>query len=503
MDSMSFVLFGATGDLAKRKIFPALYNLYLDEKMPKAFSIIGIGRKEFSDIEFQNQVKQSLATFSRRSLDDLMMVQEFLESIRYQQLDITNKEGFIELLNLVKKRETELNILENRLFYLSVAPEFFDQIASNIKESGLGNTTGWKRLIIEKPFGRDLKTAIELNEKLSKSFNEDEIYRIDHYLGKPMVQNLEALEFANPVLQALWNNQYIANVQITASETVGVEERAGYYDKSGAIRDMFQNHMLQLLMMTAMHLPNQNSASDVRAEKKKVLQSLRPLSKEDVASNVIRGQYGSGELNGKKVVAYRQEPGIEFSSKNDTYVAARIWIENDFWKGIPFYIRTGKRMKEKSTRIVFEFKSPIQNISNKNKQKNGTNLLVIEINPNERVSFYLNSKNIDGNIEPVQAEYFANKNDRPEAYELLVHDALRGDAKFFAHWNEVKMSWEWVQPILEAFEENLVPLHTYKSGSFGPEAADHLLEKDGFKWWLDTEILQSTDENERDLKRSI
>lgn len=503
MDSMSFVLFGATGDLAKRKIFPALYNLYIDQKMPESFSIIGIGRKDFSNDEFQNQVMQSLITFSRRSLEDQKMVQEFLDSIRYQQLDITNKEGFVDLLDLVKEREQELQIPENRLFYLSVAPEFFDVIASNIKESGLGTTKGWKRLIIEKPFGRDLKTARDLNGKLSKSFKEDEIFRIDHYLGKPMVQNLEALEFANPVLQALWNNQYIANVQITASETVGVEERAGYYDKSGAIRDMFQNHMLQMLMMSAMHLTNQNSASDVRAEKKKVLESLRPLSKEEVVSHVVRGQYGSGEQNGKKVVAYRQEPGIEFSSQNDTYVAARVLIENDFWKGIPFYIRTGKRMKEKSTRIVFEFKSPIQNLSKKNSTNNGPNLLVIEINPNERVSFYLNSKNVDGNIEPVQAEYFANKEDRPEAYELLVYDALRGDSKFFAHWNEVELSWQFVQPILEAFEENLVPLHTYKSGSSGPVAADQLLAEDGFKWWLDTDFVQENENNKTDLKRSI
>ncbi|MFB7142198.1 glucose-6-phosphate dehydrogenase [Gottfriedia sp. NPDC056225] len=502
MDSMSFVLFGATGDLAKRKIFPALYNLYIDDKMPDAFSIIGIGRKDFSHDEFQNQVKESLITFSRRSIEDQKMVQEFLDSIRYQKLDITNKEGFVELLDLVKEREMELNIPENRLFYLSVAPEFFDVIASNIKESGLGTTNGWKRLIIEKPFGRDLKTARELNEKLSKSFKEEEVYRIDHYLGKPMVQNLEALEFANPVLQALWNNQYIANVQITASETVGVEERAGYYDKSGAIRDMFQNHMLQMLMMSAMHLTNQNTASDVRDEKKKVLESLRPLLKEEVASHVVRGQYGSGELNGKKVVAYKQEPGIEFSSQNDTFVAARVLIENDFWKGIPFYIRTGKRMKEKSTRIVFEFKSPIQNLTKKKSSNNGPNLLVIEINPNERVSFYLNSKNVEGNIEPVQAEYFANKEAHPEAYELLVNDALRGDSKFFAHWNEVELSWQWVQPILEAFEENLVPLQSYKAGSFGPTAAEELLAEDGFKWWLDTDFIEKQDKDS-DLKRSI
>lgn len=501
MESMSFVLFGATGDLAKRKIYPALFNLYIDQKLPESFSIIGIGRRDLTDLEFQILVKKSLATFSRRSNENDAIINNFIEAIRYQQLDISNKEGFIDLLNYVKRREVELNIEENRLFYLSVAPELFDTIASNIKESGLGSTSGWKRLIIEKPFGRDLKTARELNEKLSNSFNEGEIYRIDHYLGKPMVQNLEALEFANPLIQALWNNQYIANVQITASETVGVEDRAGYYDKSGAIRDMFQNHMLQLLMMISMNLPKEMTANDVRSEKRKVLDALRPLTKEEVGVNVVRGQYISGEINGNNVPSYRQEPGIDFSSQNDTFVSARLWIDNDFWKGIPFYIRTGKRMKEKSTRIVFEFKNPIHDYSDNSIAI--PNLLVIEINPKERVSFYLNSKNIDGKIEPVRADYFVNQENQPEAYELLIHDALRGDSKFFAHWKEVELSWQWVQPILEAFEENIIPLHRYEAGTYGPEASDQLLKEEGFKWWLDDDISELTLSKEKELVGSI
>ena len=243
------------------------------------------------------------------------------------------------------------------MFYLSVGPEFFGPIALNIKESGLGSTKGWKRLIIEKPFGRDLESARELNTTLSKAFEENEIYRIDHYLGKSMIQNLESLEFSNPILQTLLNNKHIANVQITASETVGVEERAGYYDKSGAIRDMFQNHMMQILMMTAMHLPKSISPDEIRHEKRKVIEAVRPLKKEDVRLNVIRGQYSSGEINGSPVVGYKNESGIKATSENDTYVAARLWIDNPYWKGVPFYIRTGKRMAEKSTRIVVEFKN--------------------------------------------------------------------------------------------------------------------------------------------------
>ncbi|WP_270583582.1 glucose-6-phosphate dehydrogenase [Bacillus smithii] len=481
MNSMTFVLFGATGDLAKRKIFPALYNLFLDQKLPLSFSIIGSGIEEWSDDQFQTHVEESLHLFSRRSNNDQFKIEEFLRAIRYFPLDVTNLQGYNDLLELVQRREKELNIPENRLFYLSVAPTFFDVIAKNIQQSGLGSTKGWKRLIIEKPFGHDLKSAQELNEKLSRFFEEEEIYRIDHYLGKSMVQNLEALKFANPALQTLWNHQHIANVQITASETVGVEERAGYYDQAGAIRDMVQNHMMQLVMMTAMQLPNRFNAEDIRKEKRKVLENLRPLRKEDVRQYVVRRQYGPGEIQGEPVVGYTEEPGIPPSSTNDTFVAARLWIDNDAWRGVPFYIRTGKRMKEKSTRIVLEFKHSHTVES----QQAEPNLLVIHVNPVEGVSFQLNRKNPvhRDQIEPVQVDFSANQKDVPEAYELLLFDALMGDSTFFAHWKEVELSWKWVQPILEAFEENLVPLHSYPSGSMGPKASQQLLAEDGFRWW--------------------
>ena len=255
MESMTFVLFGATGDLAKRKIYPALYNLYRDQKLPKQISVIGLGRRQVSHVDFQERIKESIETFSRHREEGTPELEVFLDNFRYCPLDVSKPEDYERLLQVVREREEELHIKGNRMFYLSVAPEFFETIALNIKESGLDKTDGWKRLMIEKPFGHDLASARELNDKLSRTFEEDEIYRIDHYLGKPMIQNLEALEFANPVLQSIWNKEHIANVQITASETVGVEERAGYYDQAGAIRDMVQNHMLQILMMTAMNLP--------------------------------------------------------------------------------------------------------------------------------------------------------------------------------------------------------------------------------------------------------
>jgi glucose-6-phosphate 1-dehydrogenase len=493
MESMTFVLFGATGDLAKRKIFPALYNLYVDQKLPESISIIGLGRGELSHSDFQEKVKDTILEFSRRLEHEAASMGGFLDYFRYSKLDVNREEDYQSLLQLVQQREKELYIEENRMFYLSVAPEFFDTIALNVKSSGLGQTAGWKRLIIEKPFGHNLQSARELNEKLSRAFEEEEIYRIDHYLGKPMVQNLEALAFANPILQSIWNKEHIANVQITASETVGVEKRAGYYDQAGAIRDMVQNHMLQMLMMTAMHTPQEKNAAEIRREKRKVMESLRPVIKEDVHYDVVRGQYISGEVNGQKVPSYKEEPGVASASTTDTFVAARLWLDHPSWTGVPFYIRTGKRMKEKSTRIVIEFKNQTDH-SYKNNQMH-PNLLIIEINPDENISFQLNSKNPlnNGKVEPVRINL---SNDQislgvPEAYERLIYDAINGDSTFFAHWKEVELSWEWVQPILDAFKENLVPLTDYQSGSYGPAAADLLLLENGFKWWLDEKLHES------------
>ncbi|MFK2826648.1 glucose-6-phosphate dehydrogenase [Bacillus sp. B190/17] len=485
MEAFTFVLFGATGDLAKRKIFPALYNLFLDGKLSNAFSIVGLGRREWTDDTFQKHVEESINSFSRRTADDESKMEEFLQAFCYSALDVTDENGYKKLLEKIEEREEERAIPGNRLFYLSVAPEFIDVITTNINKSGVGAGNGWKRLIIEKPFGHDLKSAQELNEKLSKAFEENEIYRIDHYLGKPMVQNLEALKTANPVIASLFNNQYISNVQITASETVGVEERAGYYDQAGAIRDMFQNHMLQMLMMTSMQLPEQMSPEHIRNEKRKIMESLRPLQKEEVASHVIRGQYGSGEIAGTQVEGYKEEPGIEECSTNDTFVAARLWIDNDAWGGVPFYIRTGKRMEKKSTRIVIEFKDKLEHTSKAGQKGAEPNLLTIEIGPHESVSLQLNLRNPvnHGNIERASLSFSDPNKDVPEAYESLIYDALRGDPTFFAHWSEVELSWKWVQPVLEAFEANSLPLHTYESGSMGPEAAHQLLADDEFKWW--------------------
>lgn len=500
MDPTTFILFGATGDLAKRKIYPALYNLYVRGKLPQAFSFIGLGRRDWNDDVFQAAVERSLYQFSRTEPRDPESLNRFLAAFSYSVLDIGREEDYRRLLALAEAREQALGMAPNRLFYLSVGPEHFEPIADNIRASGLGSADGWKRLVIEKPFGHDLRSARALNAKLAESFAEDEIYRIDHYLGKPVVQRLESLQQANPVIQALWTNRYIANVQITASESVGVEERAGYYDHVGAIRDMFQNHLLQLLMMAAIHLPYDSSSEKVRFKKKKVMEALVPVQKEDVAAQFVRGQYAAGSIDGTLVPAYTAEPGIGPDSANDTFVAARLRIDNGDWRGVPFYIRTGKRMAKKSTRIVVEFKEPLKQAWAQSEEGAAPNLLVIEIGPSESITLRLNTKEpgaSGGGFKPIHIDLHATPADSPEAYENLIGDALKGDSTFFAHWDEVELSWQWVQPVLDAFEENLVPLRRYAAGSHGPAESDALLAEDGYRWWFDDEPVQpSQSDNE-------
>jgi glucose-6-phosphate 1-dehydrogenase len=496
MEATTFVLFGATGDLAKRKIYPALYNLFIDQKLPQPFSVFGLGRRELTDQAFQANVEKSLHMFSRREARDPVIMKNFLRAFRYSVLDVSHKEDYQKLLQKIERQEEVLRMVPNRMFYLSVGPEFFKTITANIHESGLSSANGWKRLVIEKPFGHDLQSARDLNENLGKAFKEEEIFRIDHYLGKPMVQKLEILQHNNPVFQALWNNRYMANVQITANEIVGVEERAGYYDHVGAIRDMFQNHMLQLLMMLTIRLPNNSTSEDVRFKKKRVMDSLKKLQKEDASSHVIRGQYGAGTIQGKTVVGYTSEPNIPATSRNDSFIAAKLQIDDYFWRGVPFYIRTGKRMKDKSTRIVIEFKEPLQQPGTNDDNKT-PNLLVIEISPNECISLQLNTRDPlnKGQFMPMHIDFHESRDQVPEAYENLIFDALHGDPSFFAHWDEVESSWQWVQPILDAYEENLVPLHLYPAGTYGPAESDELLAQDGYHWWFDDKSEQQIESN--------
>ncbi|SFJ47319.1 glucose-6-phosphate 1-dehydrogenase [Halobacillus dabanensis] len=481
MDDMTFVLFGASGDLAKRKIYPALYNLYLEGKMPNSLSVVGLGRRPYTKEDFHNIIKESLETFSRRDVDTSNL-EAFLEVFRYFIFDAMKEESYKGLKAFIEERESELSIPENRLFYMSVAPKLVEPITASLHESGITDTDGWKRLIVEKPFGSDLHSARHLNDELTKVFQEEEIFRIDHYLGKPMVQNLESLIRPNPILSSLWNHQQIANVQITASETVGVGTRAGYYDKAGAIRDMVQNHLLQLVMMTALHHPEKLTPKQIEEKKKAIMESLRPVETDEISKHVVRGQYEAGEINAEHIPGYMEEEGVAEDSNNDTYFAARLYIDNNYWKGIPFYIRTGKRMNKKSTKIIIEFKNEVED--DEDAAGAVSNLLMIEINPNESVGLRINLKD-DSNekFEPAYINFTKNLDAQPEAYENLLGDAMLGHSTYFAHWNEVELSWKWIQPILEAFENDALPLHGYQAGSEGPEAAEKLLNEDGNTWW--------------------
>lgn len=497
MESATIVLFGATGDLAKRKIYPALYHLFLEGKLPQPFSIVGLGRREWTDETFQANVEKSLRQFSGRSPDESPALRSFLSAFRYCVLDIGREEDYRKLSERIERREAELHMPSNRLFYLSVGPEYFETIALNLKQSGLGSVNGWKRLVIEKPFGKDLKSARQLNRTLSQAFQEDEIFRIDHYLGKPVVQRLGAVMQANPIIHDLWTNRGIANVQITANESIGLEGRAGYYDHAGAVRDMFQNHMLQLLMMTAIHLPNERMPESIRLRKIDVAEALKPIHKESVGAHMIRAQYTEGTIGGEPVPGYRNEPDISPDSATDTFIAARVNVDNDAWRGVPFYIRTGKRMKEKSTRIVVEFKETVRQPSRSNDGRLAPNLLVFEISPKESVTLRHIAKGTGsyGSSEPIPIDHQADSSHVPDAYENLIYDALRGDATYFAHWEEVERSWQWVQPILDAFADNAVPLLSYAAGTYGPSAANDLLADDGFHWWFDDDRFDSNIEN--------
>lgn len=484
-DSSSMILFGATGDLAQRKLYPALHRLY--KKKERTGGLIGVARRPYDDQMFREMIKKSVEA-TGETCDE-----GFLERCFYYSLDVQNTEGYHGLNDLVHKVDKDLQLNGNRIFYLALAPEFFGTVTQRLKESGLTKVSGWKRLVIEKPFGRDLESAEELNKEIRSAFEEDEIYRIDHYLGKDMVQNIQVIRFANPIFESIWNNRYISNVQITSSETLGVEERASYYDRTGALMDMVQNHMLQMVALTAMEPPSRMVTEDIRDEKVKVLRSIRPVDTSNVKDLIVRGQYGKGTLpNGTEGRAYREEENISSDSETDTFVAAKIFIDNFRWSGVPFYIRTGKRLKAKSTEIVIQFKDAPHNPYFRTFGNMEPNLLVIHVQPDEGLTLKLNAKNFEHPMDTLPIKMaFSNldeENSSSEAYERLIYDCMRGDSANFTRWDEVALSWEYVDGIIAAIGQVKPPLSFYESGSMGPVASDELLSKDGTKWWPLSEI---------------
>ncbi|SMF71430.1 glucose-6-phosphate 1-dehydrogenase [Paenibacillus uliginis N3/975] len=484
-----FFIFGATGDLARRKLFPAIYSLYREGKLAEDFAVIGVARRPRSQDEFREDVHRSIQEFCRYRSEQDEEWHNFAQHFEYKSLDINNIDGFRELREQTEQLEAKFNIVGNRLFYLALAPELFGSVSFNLMKGGMLDGAGWNRLVIEKPFGYDLESAAKLNEEIRQVFKEEEVYRIDHYLGKEMVQNIEVIRFANAFFEPLWNNKHIANIQITLGETVGVEERGGYYDHAGALRDMGQNHMLQMLTMIAMEPPSRLLPEDIRDEKVKVLRSLRPYAtNEEVKENVVRGQYTSGSVGSKDLPAYRQEDKVDPESNTETYFAARVFVDNFRWAGVPFYIRTGKRLPVKTTEVVVEFKRMPGNVYLGQKHTLEPNLLVIRVNPMEGLYVKINAKKpgSESEIEPVAMDFCQSCMvgiNSPEAYERLLHDAARGDSTYFTRWDEVASAWSFVDRIAEAWRENQGELETYPAASWGPTQADELLEKDGFHWW--------------------
>ena len=473
--------FGATGDLASRKLYPALFRLFQKGFIRNHFAVIGTARREWTDEHFREVVVKSVQSLT----EDINQAEEFASHFYYQAHNVTDTHHYVVLKELSEKLDQQYNIEGNRIFYLAMAPSFFGTITQHLKDQALLTENGYNRLIIEKPFGKDYASAQILNEQLRHSFDENQIYRIDHYLGKEMIQNITAVRFANRVFETMWNHNHIDNVQITLAEQVGVEERGGYYETSGALRDMVQNHILQILALVAMEPPQTFEA--VRQNKINVLEQLRHYSPEEVSKNFVRGQYGPS-LDGN-LPGYRQDQNVSDDSNMETYVAGKVFIDNERWKDVPFYIRTGKSLDSKTTVIDIVFKeadSPLFEAETKGKCP--SNRISIHITPKEGFCFVINSKAV-GNSYGLQTSHLEKIFDKnfglnsPEAYERLILDCMEGDMTNFTHWEEVAASWKFVDRIRQAWDnEASVQFPNYPAGSSGPQESFDLLAQDGRCW---------------------
>lgn len=471
----TMVIFGGTGDLTHRKLIPALYQLHINGFLPKDFSLISIGRRDKSTEEYRRDLLTSTSRFSSRSLDEESF-KVFSEMISYFRLDFDNKRDYLALFEELNRRDKD-GFTDNFMFYLAVSPDYFSEIVLNLKDSGIREKKSqWQRLIIEKPFGQDLKSATTLNESISKVFEEKDIYRIDHYVAKEMIQNINMLRFQNAIFGSIWNREHISNVQITVLEKEGVGTRGGYYDHTGALRDMVQNHLLQLLAITAMEPPKSLEADDVRNEKVKVFQSLRAFTEEDLKSKLILGQYEG----------YQTEDKVEKDSTTETLVATKVYIDNDRWDGVPFYLLTGKALKNKTAQITIEFKQ-----SNRFQYGINTepNILEIKIQPDEGITLHLNVKKpgVVDKMAMVEMDYCQSclyLFNSPDSYEKLILDAINGDSTLFTRWDELQLTWKYVDSILEHVggdKKNL--LTTYTMGSDGPEELAAFIHAGARHWW--------------------
>ena len=486
-ENQAIVIFGASGDLTRRKLVPSLYDLYNQDLLPNKFAIIGASRSDLGDDDFRNSMRDGIKEFSQSKNKE--RVDEFLKSVFYQSVDAKSTDSFLGLKERLSNITHELNIEKNIIFYLSTPPSLYSVIPENLAKVDLNNEeNGWKRLIIEKPFGYNLKSAKELNTSLKQNWNENQIYRIDHYLGKETVQNVLVTRFSNGIFEPLWNRNYIDHIEITSSESIGVGKRGGYYDSSGALRDMIQNHLLQLVGLIAMEPPSSMDSESIRNETEKVFQSIRKIEEKDVPKYVIRGQYIESTVKGERLNSYRDEEGVNPKSKTETYAALKFYIDNWRWGGIPFYIRSGKRLPTRVTEAVIHFKCTPHFLFKKGDDNEGSNKLIIRIQPDEGILLKIGMKTPGGGFEVqtmnMDFHYsdFANQH-IPTAYERLLLDAMMGDPTLFARDDVVMSAWEFLDPVLNAWKnDNSIPVYGYPCGTWGPHVADDLIEKEGSTW---------------------
>ncbi len=488
-EKLIIVIFGASGDLASRKLIPAIFSLKQQKMLPEKFAILGVGRTKFTEEDFRKKMKEAIVSFSEEKVTEMGLVDSFSEELYYLSMDNSLLEDYFVLNKTIEEIDNKYGIGGNYIFYMATPPSMYEPIAVNLAKTGLADQTkGFRRIIIEKPFGYDLISGRNLNSRLHEIIQEDQIYRIDHYLGKETVQNLLVTRFANGMFEPLWNRNYIDRIEITSAESIGVEERGGYYDSSGALRDMVQNHLLQMVGLTAMEPPSSLDADAIRNEVLKVFQSLQPIREEEVSKYVIRGQYTGSLVRGICVPGYRHEKDVDIRSRTETYVAIKFYINNWRWGGVPFYIRTGKRLPTRVTEIVIHFKETPHHLFRRETGKISSNQLIIRIQPDEGILFKFDMKEPGAgfNVKNVNMDFhYSDLADIriPSAYERLLQDVMLGDSTLFSRDDEVETAWKFLEPIQKAWASNPdVKIFGYPAGTWGPEHADDLFERDGINW---------------------